>query len=212
MNDYVSQMTSGRGSLSNYTAEGFSKCLDRYCSMILANARNSLKMLINKLFGTQSWRGPRVTYAPCPGDMFIRRSFKDINRYISGINNPWAFDMEVRNEQQRKLEEEKEIQRTRAIAYQGFTGTTGADGKTTTYPGSLTKDNAANAQNVGNIAVGSAQDVQGVISSVVMAALAKTQQGFSGAQRSAQKDASTQSRVDSSTANQVDESGPGSLY
>lgn len=219
INDYLTQITSGRGSRSGYSSEGFiegftgvfTNCLDRYCSMILSNARNSLRLLLSKLLPRGGGLSTRMTYERCPGEMFISNNFKDLNRYLSGINNPWAFDINLQNEYQKKLELEKEIQQTKAMAYGGFTGTTGEDGSIT-YPGSLTKENTANAQNVGNLVVATAKSVPEVITSVVSQVMTRAQQGFSGALRSAQKDASTQSRVDASVDSAIDSSGPGAMY
>lgn len=218
MNDYLTQVTSGRGSQSGYSSEGFiegftgafTNCLDRYCAMILSNARNSLRLLLSKLLPKRI-NVPRLTYERCPGEMFISNSFKDLNRYLSGINNPWAFDINVQNEYQKKLEREKEIQRTKAIAYAGFKGTTGEDGSVT-YPGSLTKENTANAQNVGNMVIATAQSVPEVITAVVSQIMTRAQRGFSGTLRNAQKDTSTQSRIDASVNSDIDSFGPGSMY
>ena len=219
MNDYLTQITSGRGSRSGYSSEGFvegftgvfTNCLDRYCSLILSNTRRSLRLLLSKLLPRGSRYSTRMTYERCPDEMFISDSFKDLNRYISGINNPWAFEINVQNEYNKKLESEKEVQLAKAMAYGGFKGTTGEDGSVT-YPGSLTKENTANAQNVGNLMVATAQSIQEATAAAVNIIISRAQQGFSGTLRSSQKDASVQSRIDTSIDSAVESSGPEAIY
>jgi hypothetical protein len=157
INDYISQTTRGRGSLTSY--EGFSGGGNYFAQMVqMAKA------------STSGQTAPQMTYTGDPSQMFDSLNFKNMQLYLSGINNPWSYDANTQMEYQRKIDEYQRIANTMATAYSGFKGVTsrGSNGQTNvTNPGSLVMMAAANAQDVGNKIVASATHIQEVIMAVV---------------------------------------------
>lgn len=186
MNDYLSQMTRGRNSRSGYSAEGFSGSNGYVARM----AKNSEAQLEEKI--------PEPTYEGDPSRMFESGNFKNMEHYLSGTNNPWAFQASVEAEQQKKLEEEKFIAQSQAIAYQGFKGApAGEDSKSVSSPGILTKEIIASTQRMPGEAITSAKSMQEVIVAVVGQVVSKSiQQGFSSVQRKIQKATDIKVRLD----------------
>jgi hypothetical protein len=198
INDYVSQMTAGRNSLTGYRSEGFSGS-NGYITNLSAGAVAGINNMESL---------PRPTYEGNPSQMFEAGNFKNFNLYASGVNNPWAFNMNVKNEYLKKLEEEKEIKKTTSIAYQGFKGTSG-EGSTITFPGSLAKDNIANVQNIPNLVLAQASDVPEIVTSTISGMLTKMMgQGFQSLERSSQSETNVQARMNSHTNSSVSQSGP----
>ncbi|MFA7319287.1 MAG: hypothetical protein WC022_01685 [Parcubacteria group bacterium] len=205
MNSYLTKMTGGRGSSSGYSSEGFSGA-GNYASSIVQMEKNNM---------TQRGKIPQMTYQSDPSKMFNSGNFKNLELYLSGVNNPWAADIAFQNAYQRKLDEQTLMQQTRAIAYQGFKGTSSGTGddETVTYPGSLTKDSVANVENIGNNVIASAQSIPEVISSVVSQMITKAiQKGFDGIQKSVQNEDSSQNKLDSGTNDSIANNGPGVLF
>jgi len=207
MNSYLTKMTGGRGSSSGYSSEGFSGT---------GNYANTLaQMEKNKMAQQKSVQ--QMTYEGDPSTMFDSGNFKNMETFLDADkpNNSWTFDMAFNNAYQQKLSSEQRTNQTRAIAYQGFKGTssgTGSD-ETITYPGSLTKDSVANIENLGNNVIASAQSIPEVISSVVSQMITKAiQKGFDGIQKSVQNNENSQNKLDSGTDNSVANNGPGILF
>jgi hypothetical protein len=164
MNDYVSQMTKGRGSLGGYSAEGF---MGNYMPSMNSGAMGALDQ-----------SPPKVTMEMDPSQMFSAGNFKGFNQYLSGVNNPWAFNQAVEAEYRRKLEEEKNKAAVKAGAGQGFLGQEDAKGNTT-YPGSLAMQNMANVQDIGNKIIADADQIPEVIVAIVSQMISRAmQQGF----------------------------------
>lgn len=203
MNDYLSQMTAGRGSLTGYRSEGFSGS-GNYIAGLGQSARAS---------GDARSMTPHPTYEGDPSQMFASGNFKNFNLYLSGVNNPWAFNMAYENEYQKVLEEKKAARQAEAVANQGVRSTYSADGKTVTYPGSLVKETVANIQNLPNLVIANAQSVAEVINaSVSQLITGAMQQGFSGMQRSVQKTTGVQQSIDAERSKAYKASGPGAQY
>lgn len=206
MNDYLTQMTSGRSSDTGYSSEGFSGSSNSYAKAFTQMEKNKLK---------EQGTVPKMTYVGDPSEMFDSGNFKNLETFLSGVNNSWAADIAFNAAMQKKQAEETLANQTRAIAYQGFKGTSSGTGskETITYPGSLTKDSVANVENMGNNVIASAQSIPEVISSVISQMITKAiQKGFDSIQKNAQNDQSTQNKEDSSTNDSVTNNGPGILF
>jgi hypothetical protein len=198
MNDYLSQMTRGRGTRSGYVSEGFggSNYMTSLSEMIKAGdeARNNI---------------PKPTYEEDPSRMFESGDFKNMNNYLSGVNNPWAFEIAYRNEEREVLENERALQRAKSDAYDGFTGTPGGAPHTIVNPGILAKENVANTQKIPFDIIASAQSIPEVITSVVSQVITSSiQKGFSGVQKKIQKSVDSVNRYNS----EIDKLGPGARF
>ncbi len=205
MNSRLTQMTAGKGSSTGYSSEGFSGS-GNYASALTQAAKNSV---------AQKTAVPQMTYQSDPSKMFAGGNFKNLELYLSGINNPWSFSVAADNAYQEELANQKNIQQTQAVAYQGFKPTTSGTGdqQVVTRPGILTKETVANVENLPNNVIASAKSVPEVISSVVSQMIAKAiQQGFSGMQKSAQSQISTQSKLNSGMNNAMNTSGPAAQF
>ncbi len=198
MNSYIAGMTGGRGNSTGYSSEGFGGT-GNYASSLTQIAKNSL---------SQQNSTPKMTYEGDPSQMFASGNFKNMELYLSGVNNPRAFNMAVDSAYQKKLDEQKLIAQVLAMAYQGFKGTTNSNG-TVTYPGSLAKELVAGIQNIPNNAIASATSIPEVITSVVSSMINTLfRNGFSSIQQSAQNQASTQNKLDSATNASASTNGP----
>ncbi len=207
MNDYLSQMTAGRGSLTGYTSEGFAGN-GNYMAELKQNALAKADASSNKVI-------PKLTYEGNPNQMFDSGNFRNMSLYLSGVNNPWAFNLAVQDAYQKKLKEEKSVQQAKAIAYQGFRGSgeNGAD-SSITNPGSLIKTNIANVQNIGNMALASATHPGEVISSLVSQVITQSiQQGFSSVKKSVNRQVNNvESKVKKEIKKAIKKNGPGARF
>lgn len=97
----------------------------------------------------------QVTFEGNPSEMFADGTAKKMSQYLSGINNPWAFNLYISQKRDEKLAAEKEIAKTESIANQGFKSTK-QNGQVVT-PGILTKEATANVRDMGNKALAAAQ-------------------------------------------------------
>lgn len=97
----------------------------------------------------------QVTFEGNPTQMFNKATMKEMDKYLNGINNPWTFNLYVNQKHAEKLNQEKEIAKTEAVANQGFKSTK-QNGKVVT-PGALIKETAANVRDLGNKALAAAQ-------------------------------------------------------
>jgi hypothetical protein len=194
MNDYVSRMTRGKGTYSGYsTSEGFANS-----GNYSANLSQSVQPLGNK--------DPQLTYEGSPDQMFASGSLKNFELYLSGINNPWAFNIEFQNKQKQVFEETKQVAQAKSIANQGFPGTSAS-------PGILAKEMMANVQNMPNAVLANATSLSEVITSLVSQMISRSiTQGFSSVQRSVSRATSSVNRVNTSINNTVNTYGPGARF
>ena len=205
MNSYLTQMTAGKGSSTGYSSEGFSGS-GNYAAALTQMAKNNI---------TQMTAVPQMTYQSDPSTMFASGNFKNLELYLSGINNPWSFGAAADSAYQQQLATQQSIQQTQAIAYQGFKPTVSGTGanQIVTRPGILTKETVANVENLPNNVIANAKSVPEVISSVVSQMITKAiQQGFSGMQKSVQTQTSTQSKLTSGINSAVQTSGPAAQF
>ncbi len=207
INDYLSQMTIGRGTMTGYTSEGFAGN-----GNYMANLKQQALAKVNS---SSAQEVPHITYESSPNQMFDNGNFKNMSNYLSGINNPWAFNLAVQNAYQKKLEEEKSVQQAKAIAYQGFKGT-GDDGANSSIsnPGSLIKTNIANVQNISNVALGSATHPAEVVTLLVSQMITKAiHQGFSSVQSSISREVNAiKYKNTKEINNSINKFGPGARF
>jgi len=181
VNDYLSQLTRGRGSYSSYVSvprsyvlgasdsknnEGFFGGKVLGSDDEVYSSGNYYEELLNVGKSATSERvEPQITYEESPAYMFSDGNFKKMNLYLSGINNPWAFDIYAQNKYQEYLQNQKQIASDQAKAYSGYKGTM-RNGVIVT-PGSLTAQTIANVQDMGNKIIAAATHPAEIISSVV---------------------------------------------
>lgn len=180
MNDYLSQITQGRGSSSGYIpAEGFGDgaFVNSYRSQLVQSA----------LSVTADRTQLEPTYNGNPSqNMFSEGNLNNFNLYLSGINNPWAFNLNAQQKYQERLAIEQDAARTEAIAGRGIKST--KQGDTIITPGSVTSDILAKTQTIGLDVIANAQSVPEIITAVVNSLLSKAlQNGIGNAQGNAQR-------------------------
>ncbi len=157
MNDYISQMTRGRNSSSLYSTEGFSGP---------ANYGAQLGQLAGVLGNAKQ---QRLTYEGDPSQMLQGGNFKNMELYLSGVNNPWSFNIAVESEKRRVLEDKRFTAQAKAVANQGFPGTAGI----------LTKELMANTQDMPNKLLAAASSIPEVATALVTQMISRTvTQGF----------------------------------
>ena len=158
LNDYLSQMTGGKGSLSNYIpAEGFGGGSG-------GNFSQQLVEMAKK--ATLEQVTMQVDYIGDPGqNMFANGNLDNFNKYLSGVNNPWAFQLHAQQKYQERLEIERDAARTEALIGQGFRSTKQGDSIIT--PGSIVVDAASNVMDLGNKIIAGATSVPEAITATV---------------------------------------------
>lgn len=158
MNDYLSQITSGKGSLSSYSSEGFGSS-SSYSSQLVSAAKSNT---INR-------KDPTFSYEGSPSNMFSDGNLKNFNNYLIGINNPWLFNINARNEYQKKKAEERNLAAVKSQAYLGGIGAgEGTNGKgTINLPGSVIMQTKANTMDLGNKVLASATKPEEMVTSLV---------------------------------------------
>jgi hypothetical protein len=172
INDYLSKITSGKGSISGYKSEGFGAGGGGYASQLVAMAKSNT---INK-------KTPSLTYQGDPSQMFASGKFKNFNSYLSGINNPWSFDVNAQNEFAKKTAMERKMASVKSQAYLGGIGVgEAANGKgKITLPGSVIVQTKANSMDLGNKVIASATHPEEVITALVSKLLSQAmKQGIS---------------------------------
>lgn len=211
MNDYLSQITQGRGSNSSYIPnnEGFGN--GAFVGG-LTNDNYKAQLVVSAKAVTNERTEANATYIGNPSqNMFSAGNMDNFNLYLSGINNPWAFNLNAEQKYQERLTIEQDAARTEAIAGRGFKST--QQGGTITTPGSLTADIMASAQTVGLNSLANAQSVPEVITAVVQGIISKTiQNGVGNAQGNAQKSQNVTNSAAQNTNTQAQTDGPAAAW
>lgn len=205
MNAYIDQATSGRGSLSQYIpagSEGFGLSRANYNNQLGIGARASI---VNPAM-------PRTTYVGDPSQMFAQGNFRNLSLYLSGINNPWAFNLHMQEVMDKKNQELQKVASDKIIAGQGFTGTE-SEGKTIT-PGIVAKEALTGVQDLGNKIIAEAQSVPEVILSVVSQMITQSlSQGIGTIQASVHREiGNTRNQVTGQMNAAISQYGPGAQY
>jgi len=211
MNDYLSQITRGRGSESGYIPnEGFGA--GAFVGGL--NHGNYIAQLRQSaMAATVDRREPTPTYIGDPRqNMFADGNMRNFNLYLSGINNPWSFNMNAEQKYQERLAIEKEAAQTEAIAGQGYKGT--RQGDTITTPGAFIGATLANVQSLGLNVLASARNAPEVITATVQNILTQSiQNGIGNAQRNVQREIQgVVSKADQAMELQAQITGPVSAW
>lgn len=223
MNDYLSQITKGRGSSTGYV--GKSSAPGGSLSSGMKGAKlsegfggNYSSQLVNmakkKVVDPKT---PQMTYEGDPSQMFSSGTFKNMNHFLSGINNPWSFEMHTAAEKKKKDEENTRIATAKAIANNGFKSVgekekASAKGKESiSMPGSLVKDMAANAQDLGNKILAGATHPEEIITAMVSQMMSKAMQmGISQVQSMVGKEIG--GMISGKMNDLVKKEGPGAIF
>lgn len=205
INDYISQATRGRGSLTSYIPAGSEGVGGgSYTSALAQGAKNITSSQPAK---------PQVTYTGNPSQMFdSANGFSNMDLYLSGINNPWAFKMNVQQAYQTKLAN------TQLAAQMKVNGTGGvlpveSNGQTIN-PAGLVEAQIAKVQNMGVDVLTNAQNLPSIISSVVSATINQAMiQGIGTIQASVHREvANVRSQASAQMNAAVSSGGPGAIY
>lgn len=160
MNDYLTQMVSGRGSASNYIptgSSGFGSGTGGSYSAMLVD------IVQKNVIEPQDLK---PDYVGNPSEnMFEGGSMENFNKYLSGVNNPWAFELYAQQKFQERLEVEKNAAFAESIAGKGMRSTRSGD--TIITPGALIADNMANVMDLGNKIIAGSQSIPEAITAVV---------------------------------------------
>lgn len=117
-------------------------------------------------------------FTSSPAEMFRTGNWRAFDAFVSNpMNNPYGYSIVAEQTYQRQLELEKEIARTKAIAYQGFKGTEAAGGMITT-PGSTIKSLMDDANDFGNKIIAGATNPAELAGSLASAAVSKAINGL----------------------------------
>lgn len=165
INDYLSQITSGRGSSGNYIPLGSSQEGFGGGSNYLSSLKQETLQSIdedNRL---------RTTYEGNPSQMFASGNFKNFDAFLSGINNPWAFEMNARDEYEKKLADEEIKRQVQGTANQGFESQGSEDA--VSMPGSAIKDMFVNIEDLPNKILADATRPAEVVSALCSSILNK---------------------------------------
>jgi hypothetical protein len=145
--------------------------------------------------------------------MFDGGNFKNMENYLSGVNNPWGFNIAVQSTAQKKLSVEISVAQAQAIANQGFTGIPGPLSGTSILPGILMKERMAAAQSSPQDAVTGATSFQEISTAFVNGMISQSVSfGFSSVQRSVAKSASSSNKYTSGINSMINSGGPGARF
>ncbi|MCX6763641.1 MAG: hypothetical protein NTZ97_02815 [Candidatus Moranbacteria bacterium] len=190
-NNLIDRSLSGRGSFSyapaGSSSEGFSSKSKSSISGSSSSYSQGLQQMAKA--STTEKKAPQMNYKGNPGDMFKdpKNGMSNLLSYVSGINNPWAFNNYIQDEHQKEINLQTLINTNKGIAGQGFIGKE-QNGKTVT-PGSTVKDIYSNTQDLGNKILAGATHMPEVITAVVSQIMTKTlNQGIGNASQNVSKE------------------------
>lgn len=194
MNDYISQMTLGRNTSSLYSTEGFSGPANYGAQLGQAS----------QLLG--DIKKQKLTYEGDPSQMLQSGNFKNMELYLSGVNNPWSFNIAVESEKKRVLENKKFAAQAKAVANQGFPGSAAS-------PGILTKELMANAQDMPNKILQAASTIPEVATALVTQIINKSvTQGFASVRTKTAKATAGVTKYTSATNQAMNTYGPAARF
>jgi hypothetical protein len=161
MNDYLTQLTSGRGSASSYIpngSTGFGSGMgESYASTLKSVA---LKSTIEPV-------ATKFDYPGNPGENLFADGFNNLDKLVDPekTNNPWTIEKDAQQKFQQRLEAEQTAAFAESIAGKGMRSTKSGD--TITTPGALIADNMANVMDLGNKIIAGSQSIPEAITAVV---------------------------------------------
>lgn len=206
LNDLLSQTTGGQNSSSYVSNEGIGDYASpasggaAYKTQLANSAKANITAQKNIL---------QPTYVGNPGqNMFAEGNLDNFNSYLSGINNPWAYNLYVQQKYQEKLEQEEEAARMEALTGMGYKSQK-QDGQIIT-PGSTIGTTMSNVLDIGNKTLANASNPGEVITAVVQQIIMQAlQNGIGKAQENNQP---IQRNVQNSSQAQTQVGGPGAQY
>lgn len=227
-NDYVSRALSGRGSVSyrksrnsvlgasTIANEGFGKeavlgVLDaEYATDDESYASSIQRMAQEDIIDKKEWY---LTYHGDPKTMFDGNNLSEFNGFVLGNNTIWDAKNAIEKNYKENLENEEKIAETQSIAYSGYKGEKTEEGDVT-KPGILYKELEANIENLPNLAMVSATNVQELIAATVSRAISGVfNRTVSGVERAVNREITNVTRkTTQEISRKVNEFGPGSLY
>lgn len=227
MNDYLSQITKGKGSATGYisassisgsssskvqgasitslASEGFGK---------VGGGSYSGQLLDMGKKATVDQQQPQVTFQGDPSQMFAQGNLKQFDTFLSGINNPWSFTSNAQSEYQKKLAEEKKTAQTKAIANQSYIGAGEKKGKgNITMPGINIKDMMSKIQGMGPDILTNATHPEEIITAIASQMISKMSGGLGDVSKMInQQVGKVTGQVTGATNAAVTKSGPGAAY
>jgi hypothetical protein len=230
MNDYLSKITSGKGSATGYQSSsssgiggllgsgssGSSSVGSLVSSLLGGGGGNYSSQLVQQAKKTVvTPPQPKMTLQGDPSKMLAQGNFKLLDSFLSGINNPWSFMANAAAENQKQLTQQQQIAKTKAVAYQGFKGTGDNTKGTGTIktPGSLVKDNTANVQDIGNKIIAAATHPEEVITAVVTKMITQViTQGIGNVQQMISQQVNAAAKATGLVNSNILQSGPSAAY
>ncbi len=178
MNDFFTLATRGQASGMNYR----SNCGKDYANYLIDNAGGGNRYAAE--FPSMNLQ----EYVCDASDMFENATWMAFDAFTSNtLNDPLGFALTAEGVKQADLERRQKEAEDRALAYQGYKAQT--QGGMVVTPGSTIKDVVANAKDVPNKVIASAENIPEVISSVVTGIVTNTiQQGIGNARGNIQRE------------------------
>ncbi len=197
LNDYLSQTTAGRGSASyipnnegfgnNAVAEDMMQNNPSYASLVNTAQAAGINLNINSMAGNYMQKlvnsakasilppssAPQVTYTGDPSQMFASGNFRNMSLYLSGVNNPWAFNLNAQQAYQNNLQQQQTIADTQAKIGQGYASKTASNGQVIT-PGSTIKDLESGINDLPNKLIAQANSLPEILTAFVGKMVAQT--------------------------------------
>lgn len=197
MNDYISRMTGGRNSYSGYSTEGFTGP---------ANHSANMAQMAQVLSAAKT---PQVTYEGDPSQMFDSGNFKNMELYLSGVNNAWSFNMAVEAEKQKVIANKRFVAATKGNAGGGYLGVPGDSPGTETMPGSTVGAMMNSKQTMPDRLLEAASSIPEVATALVTQMISRSvTQGFVSVQRSASKTAASINKFNAAKNSAINTYGP----
>lgn len=160
INDFISQ-TAGRRTGSGY--EGFGGVVTTY-NKKMATWAAQLTVDAQK-------NQPRVNFYH-QSNLFYDGTLKGLGEYLTGVNNPWSFNLTIASAYQQEKAKQENIARTKAVAGAGYLGKE-VNGKTVT-PGSTYGNLVANMDDFAKKIVATAKSPSSLISSSLVTGITNT--------------------------------------
>lgn len=172
MNDYLSQVTRGKGASANYIpAEGVGQ--GAFASGMGINGNYTQALVESMKKTTLDNSRPSLNENTVnPAMLFAKGNFKEFNSSLSSLQVPWALRANLEETEAKVLADKQATAAAKGVAGQGFTGQE-KDGSTIT-PAALIKEEMANVEDIGNKVVAGANGIGEVLASAAVNMLTKT--------------------------------------
>ena len=170
MNDYLTQMVSGRGSASSYIPNpGFGGGAGGgYSTQLVQMARRATIEPVKKKLDTTFDPSNAIKITGDNVDLSGFSKFTDSD----GINNPLTFEAAAKDAFNNRMAIEQEAARMEGMVGKGMRSTRSGD--TITTPGAIIADTMVNALDIGNKIIAGAQGMPEVITAIVTQVVTQT--------------------------------------